>query len=114
MNVTLAEFAVVTATGIAAGWLWCSDEAAVLRWFRRQADWFVGQRIRSSKRSRPLWSWVDDLQNCPLCLGFWVQLAAVAAVAGLDRWTLPLALSALVVHLAWQRIVALISAVILR
>lgn len=107
MTITLPEFLTAAACMIAVGWLWASGEAAVLAPVQRSVHAWLA-------RGGPARRWLLEGSQCPACSGFWPGLAMVTIGEGVTVWTVPLALSALVLHLAWLRVIALTGVLILR
>lgn len=107
MIITLAEFAVITLTGIAVGWLWTSPDAHVLEPIRRPVN-------RSLSRAGTIGRYVRTGSECAVCVGWWAQLAAMIAVNGWHGWSVGLAAAAMMLHVLWQMVIGAMTAVILR
>lgn len=107
--ITLAEFAQLTAAGIAVGWL-LTDENALLF---APAEW---SRQRMRRRSGIAARYSLKLLSCAVCIGFWPQLALARYFAPDGRMIdlLTVAAGALVVHVAWQLLAGALIAARLR
>lgn len=109
MSTTLPEFLVITAVGIAAGWLW--TESAFLRWPRGWLWHWFPEHIQDNQG---LAGWISAGLHCPACTGFWPQLTGMLIIEGASWWAPALALAALVAHLAWLNVTGALIASILR
>jgi hypothetical protein len=107
--ITLAEFAQLTAAGIALGWL-LTDENALLF---APAEW---ARKRLARRHSTVSRYIGKLLSCAVCIGFWPQLALARYFApdGDTVELLTVAAGALVVHVAWQLVAGALIAARLR
>lgn len=107
--ITLPEFAVATAAGIALGWAWTESG-----FFRPLRSYLLGWFPEELQDDSTIRGWVAYGIRCPICTGFYPQLVLIGESIGWTWWVLPIALAAVFLHLVWLQIVLTVTAVQLR
>lgn len=109
ITITLPEFAIATAAGI--GWAWAWTTSGMFRPVRQILDRWFPEDIQEHQS---IAGWIAYGSHCAPCAGFWLQFLLIIEAGGWSLWALPVALTAVFVHLVWLQLVLTLTAIQLR